>query len=178
MPEEPEYDPKQIVLSEKWIHWLVVHGCAYGVAKTAIYGMLAGVARKKTPPRLSPMLQAQVIPILQQYRALYFKKYAEEPIVQPQEHVNIVKLLKEYGPPLVTARLNAFFDWDDAWVEKVGYTLGVFYKQWNKLAVIAAKRPASIVPPECRHEPRCLDRATHSRRFLDDVKKSSSTETP
>lgn len=127
---------------------------------------LLGAKREKDAPQ-TDTIAAQVKPIMQQFRTLYLARYGEEPKVGGQEYAHISKLLKDYGPQLVSARLNAFFEWDDAYVERLGRTLGVFYKQWNTLAAhVNNQRPKAPAAPNCRHTPRCPDAKTCSKKFL------------
>lgn len=115
------------------------------------------------------MLAAQVKAILSQYQRLYLAKYGEEPSVTRATYIEITSLLKQFGPDVVTARLNAFFSWDDPFVEKCGHNLVVFLKQWNRLAADISRRQALHVPPtpaDCQHTPKCQSALDHSRKFL------------
>lgn len=160
----------------EFVKWLVSRGINRDEAEEKI-------ALYMTPRRPSPQqpdtIAEQAKPIMQQYRSLYCDRYGEMPIVNGQEYINISKLLKQYGPAVVTRRLNAFFAWDDPFIEKIGRTLGVFYKQWNRLATDQAKRSpmlASVVG--CVHTPRCLDGVSHSRKILQERASPPTTSTP
>lgn len=165
--------------ARRWTDWLVMRGTPREDAITAVQGLLDDtitVKPRRASPRVPDAVMAQVKPITQQYQQLYRGRYGENPEIQEQERINIVKLLRAHGPQVVSSRLNAFFEWDDAWVEKTGRTLGIFYKQWNALtAWVTSRSRAKKSTINCHHEPPCRDDAEHTKRFLDEQRSSSET---
>jgi hypothetical protein len=111
---------------------------------------------------------------VRQYQQAYRAKYGEDPQVYGQEVVNLHKLIGKHGPELVSRRLNAFFAWEDPWVANTaGYTLGTFFKQWDKLAQHCARRVSAPVVT-CKHTPRCHDAKACSQKFLAEHRLSST----
>ena len=175
-------DQKKARIIERWVCVLVSQGVQASVARAAIEGALndsVPVKRARAAPVMSDSIASQSKPLMQQYQSLYRDRYGECPVVSGQEYVNISKLLKQYGSQVVSARLNAFYQWDDPWVDKVGRTLGVFYKQWNSLATWVAKRSQSSESVVgCRHVPACRSAVDHSRKVIQERESLHTTSMP
>lgn len=157
-------------IGDRFVEALVLQGVPRAWAVLSVQRFLELVAGHEVKPlglsaqAVETTVAAQAKPILHLYRALYGAKYHEEPMLAGDDFIKVHKLLQFYGPQQVTARLNAFFAWDDPWVEKCGRTIQTFYKQWNKLATVLAA--VERTPIECRHEPLCLSAVGHSQKLL------------
>lgn len=157
----------------KAVDLCVMHGIEREVASRlalTLYDVYVPV-RRASAKAPTPTVVEQAKPILHQYRALYGARYHEEPMISGDDYIKIQKLLAFYGPHAVTARLNAFYAWEDPWLDTVGRTLQTFYKQWNKLATVLAaqQRTRPAAPADCKHDPRCPTAVVHSRKFLDEM---------
>lgn len=152
----------------KAVDILVMHGIDRDVAGRVALTLLDVYApeRRVVSKRPTTAVAEQSKPILHLYRALYGAKYREEPMISGDDFGKVYKLLQYYGPQAVTARLNAFYAWEDPWVEKCGRTLQVFYQQWNKLASVLALQQQRAGPTDCRHTPLCLTAVVHSQKQL------------
>lgn len=107
---------------------------------------------------------------------------AEHPNGQQPTHTGkdrgIVKhLLKTHTVDQLVEWLGMFFDSDDAFIERSGYTLGVFASQIDRLIVARTKRTKAARVGVCViHDPPCLTQKECTLKFINDARRERGVE--
>lgn len=113
------------------------------------------------------------------YWPLYVAHYREEPYLLIKHWAQLKRLVVQYGPEVVSERLQLFFGSGDEFIRSSGHAIGVFVSVWPKLAAEAAKRRqmhGGTVRVRCTHQPTCRSASEHSRRMLDSLRPSGPSE--
>lgn len=143
-----------------------------------------GRKKKRVPKPKSPYAKQIQHIMLRVYFSLHHKKYGEKPMVGPREWGLLRRMVDEFGPDLVEARLRDFFQMNDSWVKDAGYSIGVFKSQWPKLAARAQQQKTPIQTnggqPQspCLHQPTCASPIDHSRRLVEEMRGQYRKGTP
>lgn len=98
----------------------------------------------------------------------YAEAFLDTTSVKPQidqftDRVIVGELVAEHGVDTVKRAISAMFRFGDAFVERAGFNLRLFRKQFNSFATLAAKHAPSHW---CEHEPACRNLSEHTMRIL------------
>jgi hypothetical protein len=82
------------------------------------------------------------------YQDTFQERFSERPNIQPGKDAKLVQtLLGRYGDDMLRRYLRAFLDSDDEFIQRSGYTLGVFSACLNKVIVQGGKgQPPRLMP--------------------------------
>ena len=95
---------------------------------------------KRKPPKVKMTTPPGVLQrLFAIYREEYTKRVGEQPVIMQSDGALVKRLVSIYGAAKVEGRLRAFLALDDPFILESGFALGVFYRQWNRLAMRAAK---------------------------------------
>lgn len=149
--------PRALKEASRFLDWLVVEtGIDRAKAARAVKQFAEAIAGKLPPKSGQALISLE--PCLQQYLSLYRQRHGEDPNVTGQDYALLSRLIRDHGPEAVTRRLNALFLTKDTYLRQCGFTIGMLFKWWNKLAAVSAierRQMAQDAPGDCRHLPRC-----------------------
>ncbi len=94
--------------------------------------------------------------LIDYYHDLFFKFVGIKPNIDGAKDGAILKrLVTKYNEDQVKSFLNMFFKSDDSFIQRSGYTIGVFQSQINKLIINQTKGPS--LPPKSVANKRVLE---------------------
>ena len=120
--------------------------------KQARKGRLGGRPSKK--PRVSdPSIVLDLKDLINAFKSLFNKQFNEElNINYAKDTVLLKRLLKTYGKQKTIILMERFFEIEDDFIERSGYTIGVFYSVVNRLLTYQKSRKKACAFPGCRNE--------------------------
>ena len=105
--------------------------------------------RPKKNPEVSSVKNEDIVFVFKYYINAFKNRFKEEPILSKdlKDRMLLIRLLKTYDKERITKVIDKFFDSDDEFIMKSGYTIGVFYSVFNKLIIGKQNKP--IARKEC-----------------------------
>lgn len=122
---------------------------------------LIPVRRKKPKPKVPSKYPGELKRVMFLYMAIYRQKFHRPPIVGGRDWAMLKRLIETYTPILVEERLRFFMQSADEFLQRAGYTIGVFHARWMSFDAVFQKRGGST----CQCDPKCLTPAAHTRKM-------------
>lgn len=120
------------------------------------------MASKPADPERAEAFKALVAHYFDLYRQAF---HGESPNFTAKDGNLLKRLITQHGKVLVGDRLKLFMGWGDPWIQEQGYSIGVFFSSWNRLAA-HARRQAPQTVSTCQHTPKCTSAVACGHRRL------------
>lgn len=115
-------------------------------------GRLGGRPTKK--PKVSdPTVVKDLKDLISSFKILFKNRFEEELNINYAKDMVLVKrLYKSYGLDKTKTLMERFFEIDDPFIERSGYSIGVFYSVVNRLLTSQKSRRKACAFPGCKNE--------------------------
>lgn len=160
----------------RFVNWMVANGMDRPAAAKGVQEFLLAVMpakKKQAKAGANAVKRPEMLAVMARYEALYRAQYGEAPQISPVDWAHVSMLRRDYSTEVIIGRLEALSRYvkEDAFMARVGFSLGALRNQWNRVTAYTKQRQTSTspsAPSDCRHIPRCETAHTHTKKTLAD----------
>lgn len=98
---------------------------------------LFDVRRRKKRAPAPPVPNGAVQHLLGRYVAYYTTKFGEPPVITKKDGAILKRLVLAYGEETVAERMKLYLRWQDPFVVKSAWSIGVLHVKWNEVTLLA-----------------------------------------